>query len=180
MFPGVHLGVEGVFEALVFGEEVGALGGAGGEEGLLFGNLGLKGLYFFLYLLDGGAELAEFALAVLALLVGGLGGLLGGKTSGTSRTSATSGTSQSRLAALHKLEDVAAELVDGAVAELVEGLGEALKEVAVVADDPEATRCTYYVRYNTGDTLSGITCHTQYPSHKVSGIIDFFNHWLKN
>ncbi len=167
MFPGVHSGVEGVFEGLVFGKEVGALGGAGGEEGLLFGNLGLKGLYFFLHLLDGGAELAELALAVFALLVGRLGGK-------------TSGTRERRLAALHKLEDVAAELVDGAVAELVKGLGEALEEVAVVVDDPEATRCTYYVRYNTGDTLSGITCHTQYPSHKVSGIIDFFNHWLKN
>ena len=84
LFPGVHLGVEGIFEGLVFGEEVGALGGAGGEEGLFLGYLGLEGLDFFLYLLDGGAQLAELALAVFALLVGRLGGLLGGETSTTS------------------------------------------------------------------------------------------------
>lgn len=47
-----------------------------------------------------------------------------------------------------------------------------------VTDDKEATRCTYFVRYNTGDSISGITCHTQYPSHKVRGILDFFDKWL--
>ncbi len=46
-------------------------------------------------------------------------------------------------------------------------------------DDEEATRCTYFVRYNTGDTISGYTCHTQYPSHKVSAILEFFNQWLE-
>ena len=46
--------------------------------------------------------------------------------------------------------------------------------------DENATRCTYFVRYNTGDTVSGITCHTQYPSHKVSGILDFFSHLLED
>lgn len=46
-------------------------------------------------------------------------------------------------------------------------------------EDENATRCTYFVRYNTGDTISGITCHTQYPSHKVRGIIDFFSRWLE-
>lgn len=45
-------------------------------------------------------------------------------------------------------------------------------------EDPEATRSTYYVRYNNGDTLSGFTCHTQYPSHKVSAILEFFSRWL--
>ncbi len=45
-------------------------------------------------------------------------------------------------------------------------------------DDPEATRSTYFVRYNTGDTVSGITCHTQYPSHKVSAILEFFDRWM--
>lgn len=47
-----------------------------------------------------------------------------------------------------------------------------------VTNDENATRCTYFVRYNTGDTISGITCHTQYPSHKVIGILDFFSEWL--
>ena len=45
-------------------------------------------------------------------------------------------------------------------------------------EEPEATRNTYFVRYNTGDTVSGITCHTQYPSHKVIAILEFFGHWL--
>ena len=45
-------------------------------------------------------------------------------------------------------------------------------------EDENATRCTY-VRYNTGDTISGTTCHTQYPSHKVSAILDFFSRWLE-
>lgn len=44
-------------------------------------------------------------------------------------------------------------------------------------EDENATRCTYFVRYNTGDTISGITCHTQYPSHKVTAINDFFSRW---
>ncbi len=44
--------------------------------------------------------------------------------------------------------------------------------------DEEATCCTYFARYSTGDTVSGTTCHTQYPSHKVSAILDFFSHWL--
>lgn len=44
--------------------------------------------------------------------------------------------------------------------------------------DENATCCTYFVRYNTGDTVSGTTCHTQYPSNKVSTILDFFSHWL--
>ena len=45
-------------------------------------------------------------------------------------------------------------------------------------DDTAATRCTYFVRYNTGDTISGFTCHTQYPSHKVTAILDFFSQWI--
>ena len=44
-------------------------------------------------------------------------------------------------------------------------------------DDENATHCTYFVRYNTGDTLSGYTCHTQYPSHKVTAILEFFGHY---
>ena len=44
-------------------------------------------------------------------------------------------------------------------------------------EDENATRCTYFVRYNTGDTISGITCHTEYPSHKVTAINDFFSRW---
>ena len=43
--------------------------------------------------------------------------------------------------------------------------------------DENATRCTYFVRYNTGDTVSGITCFTQYPGHKESAILDFFSRW---
>lgn len=46
-------------------------------------------------------------------------------------------------------------------------------------EDEDATRCTYFARYNTGDSISGITCHTQYPSHKVRGIIDFFSDWTE-
>ena len=48
-----------------------------------------------------------------------------------------------------------------------------------VTEDVEATRNTYFVRYNTGDSISGVTCHTEYPSHKVRGIIDFFKPWLE-
>lgn len=44
--------------------------------------------------------------------------------------------------------------------------------------DENATRCTYFVRYNTGDTISGITCYTQYPGHKESDITNFFSRWL--
>ncbi len=46
-------------------------------------------------------------------------------------------------------------------------------------EDEEATRCTYFVRYNTGDSISGITCHTKYPSHKVTAIIEFFSPYSK-
>lgn len=46
-------------------------------------------------------------------------------------------------------------------------------------EDEDATRCTYFVRYNTGDSISGITCHTQYPSHKTSAILDFFSDWVE-
>lgn len=45
-------------------------------------------------------------------------------------------------------------------------------------NNPEATRYTYFVRYNTGDTLSGYTCHMQSPSHKVAAIMRFFNRWI--
>ena len=48
-----------------------------------------------------------------------------------------------------------------------------------VTDEEGVTRCTYFVRYNTGDTISGITCHREYPSHKVVGMLEFFNKWLK-
>lgn len=48
-----------------------------------------------------------------------------------------------------------------------------------VTDDAAATRCTYFVRYNTGDTISGITCYTQYPSNKVTAILEFFNRWME-
>ena len=46
-------------------------------------------------------------------------------------------------------------------------------------DNPDATRSTYFVRYNTGDTISGYTCYTQYPSQKESMTIEFFSRWLK-
>lgn len=46
-------------------------------------------------------------------------------------------------------------------------------------EDEDATRCTYFVRYNTGDTVSGITCYDKYPSHKASAILDFFNRWYE-
>ena len=45
-------------------------------------------------------------------------------------------------------------------------------------EDEAATRSTYFVRYSNGDTLSGITCHTQYPSNKVGAILEFFSRWL--
>lgn len=47
-------------------------------------------------------------------------------------------------------------------------------------DDEDVTRCTYYVRYNSGDTISGITCYTEYPPQKVSTILEFFSRWLDN
>ena len=46
-------------------------------------------------------------------------------------------------------------------------------------DDENATRCTYYVRYNTGDTLSGYTCFIQYIGHKENAILEFFSHWTE-
>ena len=45
-------------------------------------------------------------------------------------------------------------------------------------DDPDATRCTYFVRYSTGDTLSGSTCYVKYPGPKERGISAFFSQWL--
>ena len=45
-------------------------------------------------------------------------------------------------------------------------------------DDENATRCTYYVRYSTGDTLSGYTCFTQYIGHKENAILEFFRPWM--
>lgn len=48
-----------------------------------------------------------------------------------------------------------------------------------VTDDADATRCTYFVRYNTGDSISGTTCHTQYPSHKVTAILNFFKKYME-
>lgn len=44
--------------------------------------------------------------------------------------------------------------------------------------DPDATFCTYFIRYNTGDTISGSTGYTKYIGHKESAIIDFFSRWL--
>ena len=48
-----------------------------------------------------------------------------------------------------------------------------------ITEEEDATRSTYFVRYNTGDSISGVTCHTKYPSHKVRGIINFFSPWLE-
>lgn len=44
--------------------------------------------------------------------------------------------------------------------------------------DPEATQCTYFVHYSTGDTLSGYTGFTQYAGHKESALLGFFDQWL--
>lgn len=44
--------------------------------------------------------------------------------------------------------------------------------------DENATRCTYFVRYNTGDTVSGSTYYTSYQGQKESSIIHFFSRWL--
>ncbi len=44
--------------------------------------------------------------------------------------------------------------------------------------EEDATRSTYFVLYNTGDTVSGATGYTQYISQKESAIIDFFSRWL--
>lgn len=51
------------------------------------------------------------------------------------------------------------------------------KDYDYYTEDEDATRCTYFVRYSTGDTISGITCHTKYPSHKVTTILGFFKRW---
>ena len=42
-----------------------------------------------------------------------------------------------------------------------------------------ATHSTYFVRYNTGDTLSGITGYTDYPNRKESAILEFFSQWTR-
>lgn len=42
----------------------------------------------------------------------------------------------------------------------------------------DATRCTYFVRYNTGDTLSGTTGYEKYMGRKEQAIMDFFERWL--
>lgn len=47
------------------------------------------------------------------------------------------------------------------------------------ASDPDATRCDYFVRYNTGDTLKGYTCYTQYPGPKERAVFGFFSQWLE-
>ena len=46
-------------------------------------------------------------------------------------------------------------------------------------DDPDATRCTYSISYNTGDTVSGYTCYTQYPGPKERAVFNFFSRWLE-
>lgn len=43
------------------------------------------------------------------------------------------------------------------------------------SSDENATRCDYFVRYNTGDTLDGYTCYTKYAGHKESSILEFFH-----
>lgn len=48
-----------------------------------------------------------------------------------------------------------------------------------VPSDENATFSTYYVRYNTGDTISGKTGYTQYMSHKESGIMHFFSRFME-
>jgi len=53
------------------------------------------------------------------------------------------------------------------------------KSYDYVTDDPDVTRCTYFIRYNTGDTVSGVTCYTQYPGQKEAAIADFFNRWMR-
>ena len=42
-----------------------------------------------------------------------------------------------------------------------------------------AVSCASPQNNNNGDSICGTTCHTQYPSHKVRGIIDFFKPWLE-
>ena len=44
-------------------------------------------------------------------------------------------------------------------------------------DDENATRCTYFVLYNTGDSISGYTCYTQSKGRKESAIGQFFSQW---
>ena len=45
-------------------------------------------------------------------------------------------------------------------------------------DDENATRCTYLMRYNNGDTVSGVTCYTEYQGPKERAIFDFFSRWM--
>ena len=41
-------------------------------------------------------------------------------------------------------------------------------------NDENATRCTFSVRYNTGEIFEGYTCYTQYQGQKESALYDFF------
>lgn len=45
--------------------------------------------------------------------------------------------------------------------------------------DPDATFCTYFVRYNTNDTVSGKTGYTKFVGNKASAILDFFGRLIK-
>lgn len=45
--------------------------------------------------------------------------------------------------------------------------------------NPEAKMCTYMIRYNTGDTISGYTGYTQYAGPKERAALGFFDKWLE-
>lgn len=45
--------------------------------------------------------------------------------------------------------------------------------------EDDATRCTYFVRYNSGDSISGKTGYKQYPGNKESTILEFFNRLIE-
>lgn len=44
--------------------------------------------------------------------------------------------------------------------------------------DENATFCSYFMRYNSGDTISGSTGYMQYMGQKERAIFDFFSRWL--
>ena len=138
------MGLQLILEGLVFGIEVGVgrhLRVAGCELGLLCAYLLLEQGYLLLLALHLAAQLAQLALAFFRLLVLLFALRRGGRGRGLAALLGHFQCFQMLyLAEIEELEDVALELMDAAVAELEQRVGQTLKEVAVVRHHDERAR----------------------------------------
>ena len=160
LLPSGHAGFELRLEVLIVGVEVGVLGIARGENYLLLSYFRLKSGNLRLDFFDSRAEFAELAFTFLRLLETHLGfghlrgsGLCGIVGCGTRRgvggrclgggRGRLGGGGRGRILgrrSFKELEDIALELMEFAIAELVEHIGEPLEEIAVVGNQDECAR----------------------------------------